>query len=38
MFGRTAALVAEFLRSGTSEPLTDGAMAYRDLNALMAAR
>ena len=38
MFGRTAALVAEFLRSGTSGPLTDGAMAYRDLNALMAAR
>ena len=38
MFGRTAALAAEFLRSGVSAPLADGAMAYRDLNALMAGR
>ncbi len=36
MLGRTATLVAEFLRSGTSGPLTDGATAYRDINALMA--
>ena len=38
MYGRTAALAVEFLRSGVSAPLIEGAMAYRDLNALMAAR
>lgn len=38
MFGRTAALAAEFLQNGTSAPLGVGAMAYRDINALMAGR
>lgn len=36
--GRTAALAREFLRTGASAPLADGAMAYRDLNVLMAGR
>jgi 2-methylisocitrate lyase-like PEP mutase family enzyme len=38
MFGRTAALAAGFLRDGASLPLFEGAMAYRDINALMSAR
>ena len=35
-YGRTAALAAEFLRTGASAPLGEGAMAYRDVNVLMA--
>ncbi len=38
MLGRTAALARGFLRSGVSAPLAEGAMAYRDINALMAGR
>ena len=38
MYGRTAALAADFLHTGVSAPLADGAMAYRDINALMVAR
>lgn len=38
MFGRTAALAAAFLREGISAPLSEGAMTYRDVNALMAGR
>jgi len=36
IFGRTAALAAEFMRTGKLSPLNEGAMAYRDGNALMA--
>ena len=38
MYGRTAGLAADFLRDGVSAPLADGAMPYRDINTLMAAR
>ena len=38
MYGRTAKLAADFLRDGVSAPLADGAMPYRDINALMASR
>jgi 2-methylisocitrate lyase-like PEP mutase family enzyme len=38
MYGRTGALAADFLRAGRSAPLAEGAMPYRDINALMAAR
>lgn len=37
-FGRTASLASEFLRAGASEPLTEGAMPYAEINALMADR
>jgi 2-methylisocitrate lyase-like PEP mutase family enzyme len=35
MYGRSAALAAEFLRTGVSAPLAEGAMSYREINALM---
>ena len=35
-FGRIASLATEFLRTGASEPLAEGAMPYADVNALMA--
>lgn len=38
LYGRAAALAAGFLREGASAPLTDGAMTYRDINALFASR
>lgn len=38
VFGRTASLAAAFLRSGASDPLTEGAMPYAAINALMPAR
>lgn len=37
MYGRIAALAADFLRTGASGPLVAGAMPYREINALMAA-
>ena len=36
VFGRVSALAAEFLSTGASEPLGDGAMHYPEINALMA--
>ena len=36
MYGRIASLAADFLRTGVSAPLIDGAMPYHDINALMA--
>ena len=38
MYGRMAALAADFLRTGISAPLLADAMPYREINALMAAR
>jgi 2-methylisocitrate lyase-like PEP mutase family enzyme len=38
VFGRAAALATAFLRDGSAAPLTEGAMAYPELNALMTAR
>ncbi len=38
MYGRIATLAADFMRTGASAPLYDGAMPYRDINALMVAR
>jgi 2-methylisocitrate lyase-like PEP mutase family enzyme len=35
-FGRIASLAAEFLRTGASDPLAEGAMPYADINQLMA--
>lgn len=35
IFGRTAALTAAFLGDGVSGPLSDGAMPYGEINALM---
>jgi 2-methylisocitrate lyase-like PEP mutase family enzyme len=34
LWGKAAALAGEFLKTGKSEPLGDGAMAYADINAL----
>jgi len=34
-FGRIASLAAAFLRTGASDPLTEGAMPYAEINALM---
>ena len=34
-FGRIASLATEFLRTGASEPLAEGAMPYAEINALM---
>lgn len=36
LWGRAAASAAEFLRTGRSDPLGDGAMTYADINALFA--
>lgn len=38
VYGRTAALAAAFLRDGASDPLTEGAMPYAEINALLATR
>jgi 2-methylisocitrate lyase-like PEP mutase family enzyme len=38
LYGRIAALAADFQRTGVSAPLIEGAMPYRDINELMAAR
>lgn len=38
LFGKAAALAADFLKSGKSEPLGTGAMAYADINALFEQR
>ncbi|HET6621224.1 MAG TPA: isocitrate lyase/phosphoenolpyruvate mutase family protein [Dongiaceae bacterium] len=38
LWGKAAALAADFLKSGKSEPLGDGAMAYPAINALFAPR
>lgn len=38
VFGRMASLAGDFLRGGASEPLTDGAMPYAEINALVAER
>jgi 2-methylisocitrate lyase-like PEP mutase family enzyme len=38
VWGRVAALAAEFLRDGRGAVSADGAMSYRDLNALVAGR
>jgi len=35
-FGRIASLAADFLRTGASDPLAEGAMLYADINQLMA--
>jgi 2-methylisocitrate lyase-like PEP mutase family enzyme len=35
VFGRIASLASEFLRTGASDPLIEGAMPYADVNALM---
>jgi 2-methylisocitrate lyase-like PEP mutase family enzyme len=37
-YGRIAAMAAAFLREGLSASVTEGAMPYRDINALMAER
>jgi 2-methylisocitrate lyase-like PEP mutase family enzyme len=34
-FGRIASLASDFLRTGASDPLIEGAMPYADINALM---
>ena len=34
-FGRIAGLAADFLLTGASEPLAEGAMPYAEINALM---
>ncbi len=36
--GRIASLAAEFLRTGASDPLSEGAKPYAEINALMAGR
>jgi 2-methylisocitrate lyase-like PEP mutase family enzyme len=36
-FGRIASLAAEFLRTGASDPLAEGAMPYAKINTLMSA-
>jgi 2-methylisocitrate lyase-like PEP mutase family enzyme len=36
-FGRIASLAADFVRTGASDPLAEGAMPYAEVNALMAA-
>jgi 2-methylisocitrate lyase-like PEP mutase family enzyme len=38
LWGKAAALAADFLKSGKSEPLGEGAMAYPAINALFAQR
>ena len=38
LWGKAAALAADFLKSGESEPLGEGAMAYPAINALFAQR
>jgi 2-methylisocitrate lyase-like PEP mutase family enzyme len=38
VYGRAAALAADFLRDGESAPLAAGALSYRDLNAILASR
>jgi 2-methylisocitrate lyase-like PEP mutase family enzyme len=38
VFGRAASLATAFLRDGAAAPLTEGAMPYPELNALMAPR
>jgi len=38
LWGKAAALAGEFLKSGKSEPLGDGAMAYAAINALFGQR
>jgi 2-methylisocitrate lyase-like PEP mutase family enzyme len=38
VYGKIASLASDFLRNGVSEPLTEGAMPYVEINALMAAR
>lgn len=38
VYGRAAALAAAFLRDGASDPLSDGAMPYAEINALVATR
>jgi len=38
VYGRVAAMAAAFLRDGVSASVTEGAMPYRDINALMTAR
>jgi 2-methylisocitrate lyase-like PEP mutase family enzyme len=38
LWGKAAALAADFLKSGKSEPLGEGAMAYPAINALFAPR
>ena len=37
LYGRAAVLASDFLRTGESAPLLEGAMAYREVNALMGA-
>jgi 2-methylisocitrate lyase-like PEP mutase family enzyme len=37
-FGKIASLAAEFLRTGASDPLSEGARPYAEINALMASR
>ena len=37
-YGRIAALATDFMRQGRSGPLADGALSYRDINALISAR
>lgn len=38
VFGRAAELAGSFIRTGLSSPLSEGAMPYRDINALMSGR
>jgi 2-methylisocitrate lyase-like PEP mutase family enzyme len=38
VYGRVAAMASAFLRDGVSAAVTEGAMPYRDINALMAPR
>jgi 2-methylisocitrate lyase-like PEP mutase family enzyme len=35
LYGKAAALAAEFFRTGASGPLTEGAMTYAQINALL---
>jgi 2-methylisocitrate lyase-like PEP mutase family enzyme len=37
VFGKVASLASAFLRTGASQPLTEGAMPYEEVNALMPA-
>lgn len=38
LFGKASSLVTDFLRNGDSSSLSNGAMTYADINALMSAR
>jgi hypothetical protein len=38
VYGKITSLAAEFLQNGASAPMTEGAMPYAEINALLADR